>query len=120
MGFLACRIYSEDKKIECRLEQMEIDALSSGEVVIRVAYSGVNYKDALAATGRGKIMKRFPINAGIDLSGVVESSTDDRFSPGDELLIKPVFKSEDILQAIVIARENAAIGIRRTYTAASA
>ena len=85
MGFLACRIYDHNK-IEHRLEQMEIDALSEGDVVVRVAYSGVNYKDALAATGRGKIMRRFPLNAGIDLAGEVESSTDARFSPGDKVL----------------------------------
>jgi len=52
-----------------------------------VHYSGVNYKDALAATGKGKILKKFPLNAGIDLSGVVESSSDDRFSPGDQVLV---------------------------------
>ncbi len=85
MGFLACRIYENDG-VTHRLEQMEVDDLSTGEVVIRVSYSGVNFKDALAATGRGKILKRFPLNGGIDLAGVVESSEDDRFSPGDEVL----------------------------------
>jgi acrylyl-CoA reductase (NADPH) len=95
MGFLACRIYSEDKKIKTRLEQMEIDALLKGEVVIRVAYSGVNFKDALAATGQGKIMRRFPLNAGIDLAGVVESSEDGRFSPGDEVLANGCGLGED-------------------------
>ena len=62
---------------------MEIDELSAGDVVVRVAYSSLNYKDARAVTGRGRpIMRRTPLNAGIDLAGVVESSTDSRFTPG--------------------------------------
>ena len=62
---------------------MEIDELSPGDVVVRVAYSSLNYKDARAVTGRGRpIMRRTPLNAGIDLAGVVESSTDSRFTPG--------------------------------------
>ena len=62
---------------------MAIDELSSGDVVVRVAYSSLNYKDARAVTGRGRpIMRRTPLNAGIDLAGVVESSTDSRFTPG--------------------------------------
>lgn len=85
MGFLACRIF-DDKGVYHRLQQMEIDELSEGDIVIRVAYSGVNYKDALAATGKGRIIRRFPLNGGIDLAGTVESSKDERFSPGDEVL----------------------------------
>lgn len=60
--------------------------LDPGEVVIRVAYSSINYKDALAATGKGKIIRRFPCVGGIDLSGVVESSGDPRFAPGDKVI----------------------------------
>jgi NADPH2:quinone reductase len=66
---------------------MALDDLSPGEVVIRVRWSGVNYKDALAVTGRGKILKRLPLNAGIDAAGVVESSADARFRPGDSVLV---------------------------------
>ena len=65
------------------LSEAQLDA---GEVTIRVAYSSVNYKDALAATGAGRIIRRFPCVGGIDLSGVVESSTDLRFKPGDAVL----------------------------------
>jgi len=60
--------------------------VSPGDVVIKAAYSSVNYKDALAATGTGKIVRRYPLVAGIDVSGIVESSTDARFAPGDEVL----------------------------------
>ena len=64
-----------------------LDDLSPGEVVIRAVYSSVNYKDALAGTGTGKILRRFPLIGGIDVSGVVDSSTDPRFKPGDEVLV---------------------------------
>ncbi|TQV71569.1 acryloyl-CoA reductase [Aliikangiella marina] len=87
MSFLACRIYKTDEGVEHRLEQMSLEELSDGEVVIRVHYTGVNYKDALGATGRGQILKRFPLNGGIDLAGVVESSEDGRFKPGDEVVV---------------------------------
>jgi putative YhdH/YhfP family quinone oxidoreductase len=62
------------------------DQLDAGEVTVKVAYSSVNYKDALAATGAGPIIRRFPCVGGIDLSGIVEQSTDSRFKPGDAVL----------------------------------
>ncbi len=87
MSFLACRIYKENEKVVHKLEQIELDNLCEGEVVIDVHYSGVNYKDALGATGRGAILKQFPLNGGIDLAGVVESSSDPKFKAGDEVVI---------------------------------
>ena len=89
MSFLACRIYLNEttSQAEHRLEQMDIEQLSDGEVVIRVHYSGINYKDALAATGRGQILKKFPLNGGIDLAGIVESSSHPDIKPGDEVLV---------------------------------
>ncbi len=87
MKFQACRVHKTEQGVSHRLEQLTIDQLSPGEVVIRVHYSGVNYKDALAATGRGSILKQFPLNAGIDLAGVVETSSDPRFKPGDSVLV---------------------------------
>ncbi len=83
----ACRVYEQDGQVRPRLVDMSLDDLSTGEVVFRVRWSGVNYKDALAVTGRGKILKRFPLNAGIDAAGVVESSADARFRPGDPVLV---------------------------------
>ena len=71
-----------------RLVEMATDELSPGDVVVRVQWSGINYKDALAVTGRGKILKRFPLNAGIDAAGIVESSQDARFQPGDAVLVQ--------------------------------
>ena len=69
MGFLACRIYNENENVIHKLEQVELDQLSEGDVLIKVHYSGVNYKDALAATGKGAILKRFPLNGGKNRAG---------------------------------------------------
>ena len=83
MAFRACRVYATDGAFEGRVTTMEVDELSAGDVVVRVAYSSLNYKDARAVIGRGRpIMRRTPLNAGIDLAGVVESSADPRFTPG--------------------------------------
>jgi NADPH2:quinone reductase len=67
--------------------QLTLDDLSPGDVVIRAAYSSVNYKDALAATGAGKIVRRFPLVGGIDVAGVVESSSAPHFRRGDPVLV---------------------------------
>jgi putative YhdH/YhfP family quinone oxidoreductase len=71
-------------RADVRLRSLE--DLDAGDVVIRVAYSSVNYKDALAATGAGKVLRRPTCIGGIDLAGTVESSTDTRFAPGDLVL----------------------------------
>ena len=87
MGFRACRVFEESGRVTSRLVQMELEALSPGEVLIQAAWSGINYKDALALTGRGKIMRRFPLNAGIDVSGVVVASTDPAVATGASVLV---------------------------------
>jgi acrylyl-CoA reductase (NADPH) len=85
--FKAFRIHSEAGKIVARFEQLTLDDLAAGEVVIRVSHSGINYKDALAATGAGKILRRYPLVAGIDLAGTVESSSDPRYQIGEAVLV---------------------------------
>jgi acrylyl-CoA reductase (NADPH) len=84
--FKAYRIFNEDNKVQARLVDVALDELDPGEVVIKTAYSSVNFKDALAATGAGKIIRRFPCIGGIDCSGTVESSSDPRFKTGDKVL----------------------------------
>ena len=84
--FKAYRLREADRKVTAAFEQMSIDELDKGEVVIRVAYSDVNYKDALAATGKGRIIRRFPCVGGIDLSGTVVESSDARFTKGDAVI----------------------------------
>ncbi len=85
-SFRAYRINQVDGKIAAGFETIAVDDLTEGEVVVKVFWSGINFKDALAATGRGKILRRFPLNGGIDLSGVVTHSTDKRYREGDEVL----------------------------------
>ena len=82
----AYRIFNEEGKIASRYVDMQLDELDAGDVVIKVAYSGVNFKDALAATGKGKVIRRFPCTGGIDLSGTVTESTDARFKKGDAVI----------------------------------
>lgn len=87
MSFRAYRIFNEENKTVSRWADLTLNDLDPGEVVIRAAYSSVNYKDALAATGTGKIIRRFPCVGGIDVAGIVESSLDARFKPGDAVLV---------------------------------
>jgi len=85
--FKAFRIHEIDQKIVARFDQLTIDELGPGDVVVRVLYSDINYKDALAATGAGKILRKYPLVGGIDLAGVVESSSDARYKSGDHVLV---------------------------------
>jgi acrylyl-CoA reductase (NADPH) len=85
--FRCFRIHNEDGKISGRLETATVGTLPAGDVLIKAAFSDVNYKDALAATGTGKIIRSFPLIGGIDVSGRVQSSTDQRFQPGDPVVV---------------------------------
>jgi putative YhdH/YhfP family quinone oxidoreductase len=85
-SFKALLIEERDGQVVSAITQMDESRLDSGEVTIRVAYSSVNYKDALAATGAGKIIRRFPCVGGIDLSGIVIKSADPRFKEGDAVI----------------------------------
>lgn len=82
-SFRAFRVHADHAGIE----RLTLDDLAAGEVVIDAHYSGINYKDALAGTGRGRILRRFPLVAGVDVAGVVRSSDDDRFRAGDPVLV---------------------------------
>jgi NADPH2:quinone reductase len=84
--FKAYRIFDEGGKVAARFVETTLDELDAGGVVVRVQYSSINYKDALAATGAGKIIRRFPCVGGIDLAGTVVSSSDARFREGDAVL----------------------------------
>ena len=84
--FRAFRIHGDGRQHQAGIEQIGLDALNPGELVVRAAYSSINYKDALAGTGRGRILRRFPLVGGIDVAGHVVSSTDPRFREGDAVL----------------------------------
>jgi acrylyl-CoA reductase (NADPH) len=85
--FRAFRIFDENGTIHGRQVDASIDELSAGAVVIKAEWSSVNYKDALAATGAGKIIRTFPLVGGIDVAGTVESSDDPRWRRGDAVLV---------------------------------
>lgn len=85
--FPAFRIHSDQQTTRAGIEQLSIDDLSEGDVVIRVKYSSVNYKDALAGTGKAQILRRSPLVGGIDLAGEVVESTSGDFVQGDQVLV---------------------------------
>jgi NADPH2:quinone reductase len=86
-SFKAFRITNDEGKISGSIVDATLDQLTPGEVVIKAEYSSVNYKDALAATGTGKILKRFPLIGGIDVAGTIESSSSPRFRQGERVLV---------------------------------
>ena len=93
-SFRAFRIRNDDAGYRGAVENLTLDELSPGEVVIRGEWSSINYKDALAGTGAGKILRRFPLNGGIDVAGEVVESRDERFAPGDKVLVTGCHQSE--------------------------
>jgi len=95
-NFRAYRIDEQDGEIVAAFKELSIDDLTEGNVIVRVSHSTINYKDALAATGKGKILRRYPLNGGIDLAGVVISSEDAEFQPGTDVLVNGCGLSETI------------------------
>jgi putative YhdH/YhfP family quinone oxidoreductase len=85
-SFRSFRIDTDDAGHRAGIVTMDTDALSPGEVLVRAEWSSVNYKDALAGTGKGKILRTYPLNGGIDVAGTVVASTDQRFREGDKVL----------------------------------
>lgn len=94
--FRAYRIDEQDGKITAGFATLALDDLSEGDVVIKVSHSTINYKDALAATGKGRILRRYPLNGGIDLAGTVVSSEDADLQPGDTVLVNGCGLSETV------------------------
>ena len=86
-SFKAFRIYAQSVFERAAIETLSLAELSAGDVVIKVHYSSVNYKDALAGSGRGKILRQSPLVGGIDLAGEIVASTNAAFSPGQLVLV---------------------------------
>jgi NADPH2:quinone reductase len=87
MNFRAYRVYEEAGQVRGHLETVRLEQLPPGEVVIRSCYSSVNYKDALAVSGRNKIIRAYPRIPGIDVAGIVESSAVPAFRSGDRVIV---------------------------------
>ncbi|MBF8701639.1 MDR family oxidoreductase [Pseudomonas putida] len=85
--FKAILIEKLEEKYSARLTALMDDQLPTGNVTVKVAYSTLNYKDALAITGKGPVVRQFPMVPGIDLAGTVEASDDPRYQPGDRVLL---------------------------------
>ncbi|RRN71222.1 acryloyl-CoA reductase [Peribacillus simplex] len=84
--FDALVVNKQDDRFSVNIQQLSLDDLPQGEVLIRVHYSGVNYKDSLASIPKGNIVSSYPIVPGIDMAGIVVSSEDSRFQEGDEVI----------------------------------
>ena len=95
-SFRAFRIDEKDGEIVAGFQELGVDDLTEGNVVVRVTHSTINYKDALAATGKGRILRRYPLNGGIDFAGVVVSSEDAEFQPGANVLMNGCGLSETV------------------------
>jgi putative YhdH/YhfP family quinone oxidoreductase len=85
--FKAFRIHNDDEGYRAGVETIRLDDLSVGDVTIRTHFSSVNFKDALAGTGKGKIATVFPVVGGIDVAGEVVASESKDFDVGDEVLV---------------------------------
>ncbi len=94
--FRAYRIDQKDGEVVAGFQALSVDDLTEGNVVVRVTHSTINYKDALAATGAGAILRRYPLNGGIDLAGVVETSDDAEFPEGTDVLVNGCGLSETV------------------------
>jgi NADPH2:quinone reductase len=92
--FRAFRIDRQDDEIVAGFCELGLDDLTAGDVVVKVSHSTINYKDALAATGTGKILRSYPLVGGIDLAGMVVSSGDERYEVGEEVLVNGCGLSE--------------------------
>jgi acrylyl-CoA reductase (NADPH) len=85
--FKAYRTFQDDSNVSSRFVEMTVDELDPGDVVVKTKYSTINYKDALSYKGAGKIMRKYPTVAGIDMAGTVETSADPRFRHGDKVIV---------------------------------
>jgi putative YhdH/YhfP family quinone oxidoreductase len=85
--FRAFIVNKTEAGLSAGLGELSRAELPAGEVLVRVAYSGVNYKDGLASIPDGKVVRSYPFVPGIDLAGTVEESSDSRFKPGDEVIV---------------------------------
>ena len=85
--FNALMLDRQDKKIVAEVCQIDESQLPNEDVLVAIDYSSINYKDGLAITGKGRIIKTFPAIPGIDLAGTVLQSKDERYSVGQKVVL---------------------------------
>ena len=85
--FKALLLQQQDKQTIASIEQLDDSQLPAGDVTVAVKYSSLNYKDGLAITGKGKIVRQWPMVPGIDFAGQVLESTDARYKTGDDVVL---------------------------------
>ncbi len=85
--FKALRIYEEDGKFVRRIEKRKIEDLPVGDVIVKVKYSSLNFKDALSVTGNKGVTRKYPHTPGIDAAGIVEYSESEKYKVGDEVIV---------------------------------
>ena len=83
----AILVEKDERGYRAQATTVREEQLPEGEVTVRVEYSTLNYKDGLAITGKGPVVRSFPMVPGIDFAGVVEASTDPEFSAGDRVIL---------------------------------
>lgn len=86
-SYKAFRIHRDNAQHSAGIEELELQAPDEGELLIRVKYSSINYKDALAGTGKAQILRHYPLTGGIDACAEVTESNDRRFKPGDSVIV---------------------------------
>src|SRR5579862_1650940 len=84
----------KDSQFTASIQEIEQSALPFGEVLVRVAYSSLNYKDGLAVTGKPGVIRKYPMVPGVDFAGMVVESTSAAFKPGDEVVVTGCGTSE--------------------------
>src|SRR5580700_5968463 len=94
--FKALLVTQEEGKFAASIQEIDRSTLPPGEVLIRVAYSSLNYKDGLAVTGRPGVIRKYPMVPGVDFAGVVEESRSPDFKPGDEVVVTGCGTSETL------------------------
>ena len=99
--FKGILIEKDDAGYRAAIKDIDEAQLPDGDVTVRVSHSTLNYKDGLAITGKGPVVRRFPMVPGIDLVGAVESSSHPDYKPGDQVVLNPLTTYEDGMQVIV-------------------
>src|ERR1700720_1587784 len=94
--FQALLVTQTDGKFNASIQNLQPDSLPPGEVLIRVAYSSLNYKDGLAATGKPGVIRKYPMGPGVDLPGTVEESSPPNFKRGQKVVVPGCGPSETL------------------------